>query len=179
MTVWGVITLFGWDVPESAFLWVTAFFAVLLAVYTAFLFAQAKGRDFWQSPTLPLHMLVHSLMAGAAVFAIVSLVLNFSAWDNLLRNILLGGILVNVLTLVSELTITHPTTAAKKVVHMILKGQYKNLFWLGTVVVGNLIPLLMIPELASIPAAADSAVGEHIYQRNCMACHTTGAAGAK
>jgi formate-dependent nitrite reductase membrane component NrfD len=144
MTVWGVITLFGWDVPESAFLWVTAFFAVLLAVYTAFLFAQAKGRDFWQSPTLPLHMLVHSIMAGAAVFAIVSLVLNFSAWDNLLRNILLGGILVNLLTLVSELTITHPTTAAKKVVQMILKGQYKNLFWLGTVVVGNLIPLLLI-----------------------------------
>jgi formate-dependent nitrite reductase membrane component NrfD len=144
MTIWGAATLLGWDIPEGAFLWVTAFFAVILAVYTAFLFAQAKGRDFWQSPTLPLHMLVHSLLAGGAVFAIVSLILDFSGWDDLVRNILLGGILVNVLTLISELTITHPTKAAKKVVHMILKEQYKNTFWLGTVLLGNLVPLVLI-----------------------------------
>ena len=144
MTIWGAATLLGWNVPEGVLLWVTAFFAVILAVYTAFLFAQAKGRDFWQSPTLPLHMLVHSLLAGGAVFAIVSLVLDFSGWDDLVRNILLGGILVNVLTLISELTITHPTKAAKKVVHMILQEQYKNSFWIGTVLVGNLVPLVLI-----------------------------------
>src|SRR5829696_1491216 len=40
--------------------------AILTAVYTAFLFAQAKGRDFWQSPVLGLHMIVHSFIAGAA-----------------------------------------------------------------------------------------------------------------
>jgi formate-dependent nitrite reductase membrane component NrfD len=144
MTLWGVATLFGWNVPEGALMWVTAFFAVILAVYTAFLFAQAKGRDFWQSPTLPLHMLVHSLLAGGAVFAIVSLILDFSAWEGLLRNILLAGIVVNVLTLISELTITHPTKAAKKVVHMILKSDYRNMFWVGTVLIGNLIPLVLI-----------------------------------
>ena len=44
--------------------------ALLTAVYTAFLFAQAKGRDFWQSPMLGLHMIIHSVMAGAAVFLI-------------------------------------------------------------------------------------------------------------
>jgi len=36
--------------------WASAALAVITAVYTAFLFAQAKGRDFWQSPTLALHM---------------------------------------------------------------------------------------------------------------------------
>jgi len=46
--------------------------ALLAAVYTAFLFAQAKGRDFWQSPMLGLHMIIHSLMAGMAVFLIAS-----------------------------------------------------------------------------------------------------------
>ncbi len=144
MTVWGVSTLLGWKLPEGIFLWVTAVFAVILAVYTAFLFAQAKGRDFWQSPTLPLHMLVHSLLAGGAVFAIMSLIFDFSVWNSLVRHILLAGIVVNVLTLISELTITHPTKAAKKVVHMILREEYKNLFWFGTVVLGNLVPLILL-----------------------------------
>ena len=44
--------------------------ALLTAVYTAFLFAQAKGRDFWQSPMLGLHMILHSIMAGLAIFLI-------------------------------------------------------------------------------------------------------------
>jgi preprotein translocase subunit SecY len=51
---------------------------------------------------------------------------------------------VNLMTLISELTITHPTKAAKKVVHMILKEQYKGLFWFGTVIVGNILPLILV-----------------------------------
>ena len=46
VTVWGANTLFDLGIPETPLLWVTAVFAVLLAIYTAFLFAQAKGRDF-------------------------------------------------------------------------------------------------------------------------------------
>ena len=40
--------------------------AVLTAVYTAYLFAQAKARDLWQSPLLPPHLLVQAVLAGAA-----------------------------------------------------------------------------------------------------------------
>ncbi len=36
------------------------------AGYSAFLFAQAKGRELWQNPTLFWHLLVHSVIAGAA-----------------------------------------------------------------------------------------------------------------
>ena len=39
------------------------------AVYTAFLFGQAKGRDLWQSPLLAPHLIVQALPAGAALFA--------------------------------------------------------------------------------------------------------------
>ena len=125
-------------------MWITAFFAVVLAIYTAFLFAQAKGRDFWQSPSLALHMLVHSVLAGAAVFAILAVVLQPEGWMEILGTVISISLIVNLLTLVSELTITHPTKAAKKVVHMILKEQYKVLFWLGTVVIGNILPLVLI-----------------------------------
>ena len=34
--------------------------------YTAYLFAQAKARDLWQSPLLPAHLAVQAVLAGAA-----------------------------------------------------------------------------------------------------------------
>jgi formate-dependent nitrite reductase membrane component NrfD/ferredoxin len=144
VTIWGAATFFKISIPENILLWVTAVFAILLAVYTAFLFAQAKGRDFWQSPTLPLHMLVHSVMAGTAIFIIASIFIGFENWMSILRNVLIIALLVNIGTLITELTITHPTTSAKKVVTMITKGRYKNLFWVITVIIGNIIPLIFL-----------------------------------
>jgi Fe-S-cluster-containing dehydrogenase component/formate-dependent nitrite reductase membrane component NrfD len=141
VTIWGVLTFFEIQAGETFLLWITAAFAILLAVYTAFLFAQAKGRDFWQSPTLPLHMLVHSVMAGTAIFVIASLILGNEDWMSILKNTMIIALVVNLFTLITELTITHPTTSAKTVVKMITKGRYSRLFWLGTVIIGNIIPL--------------------------------------
>lgn len=62
VTLLGVALYFGWDFISPLASWLTALMAIVVAVYTAFLFAQAKGRDFWQSPTLALHMLVHSTL---------------------------------------------------------------------------------------------------------------------
>ena len=42
-------------------------FAIGAAVYTAFLFAQAEGRDLWQSPLLPFHLVQAAMMGGAAL----------------------------------------------------------------------------------------------------------------
>jgi ferredoxin len=48
-----------WDMGHATrlvFLWVGFPLAVGVAAYTAFLFAQAEGRDLWQSPLLPVHL---------------------------------------------------------------------------------------------------------------------------
>jgi len=144
ITVWGAATLFGWSIPEMPLLWITAFFAVILAIYTAFLFAQAKGRDFWQSPSLALHMLVHSIMAGAAIFALTSLIIGLEDWMVILKNIIIVVLIVNLFTMITELTITHPSTSAHTVVKMITTGRYKNLFWIVVVIIGNVLPLLLM-----------------------------------
>jgi len=144
VTIWGVAILFGWSIPEIPLLWITAFFAIILAIYTAFLFAQAKGRDFWQSPTLPLHMLVHSVMAGVSIFVLAALIFGQEDWMSILKNTMVIALVINVFTLITELTITHPTTSAKTVVKMITKGRYKNLFWMVTVLIGNIIPLALL-----------------------------------
>ncbi len=148
VTVWGALTYFEFSrdfgAGETLLLWVTAFFAIMLAIYTAFLFAQAKGRDFWQSPSLALHMLVHSVMAGAAIFALVLLLVDIENWMSILELILIIALWVNLFTIITELTITHPSTSAHMVVKMITKGRYKNLFWIGVVLIGNVLPLVLL-----------------------------------
>ena len=145
LTLLAAVTWFGWTGLMAPTMWLTAVVAVVVAIYTAFLFAQAKGRDFWQSPTLSIHMLVHSFMAGAAVFGILSLFFESGTnWLPFLKYVLIIGIGINLFTMLMELSITHPTQDAKRTVDMILKGRYKNKFWMGVLLVGNIIPMLIL-----------------------------------
>ena len=130
----------------------TAIVAAIVAIYTAFLFAQAKGRDFWQSPTLAIHMLMHSLMAGAAAFAIISFFASPSGqWLVYLKNMLLITMGVNLVTLFFELTTTHPTVDSSRVSDMITNGQYSKLFYGGTLLLGNILPILVLVIGGSTP----------------------------
>jgi len=133
---------FDWSAVLNLANWMTGLAAVVVAIYTAFLFAQAKGRDFWQSPSLALHMLVHSLMAGAAAFSILTLFLETSgAWNDYLSRLIYATIGFNLLTLVLELTTTHPTEDAKRTVNMITSGRYARLFYIGVILIGNILPI--------------------------------------
>lgn len=145
ITLLGVLKYFSVDAFQAPLMWATAAIGVIVAIYTAFLFAQAKGRDFWQSPSLVIHMLVHSFMAGAAVFGILSLFADDNAsWMEFLKVVLIAGILVNFFTIIVEINITHPTSDAKRTVKMITQGRYKNMFWGGVMVFGNIVPLLIL-----------------------------------
>jgi Fe-S-cluster-containing dehydrogenase component/formate-dependent nitrite reductase membrane component NrfD len=138
---------FEWGAISNVLYWVTGLVAIIVAIYTAFLFAQAKGRDFWQSPSLALHMLVHSFMAGSAAFLILGYFLDADPqWTNFLGWVLRISIIVNLFTMLIEMTITHPTKDAKLVVKMITKGRYKNLFWAGVLLIGNLLPLVLMGQ---------------------------------
>lgn len=154
LTLWGVAKWLNVPLLEQVALWGGAVFALLTAVYTAFLFAQAKGRDFWQSPVLAFHMLGHSIMAGAAVFALATLFMEASeSWMHYLRNVLYISIGANLLMMLVELTTTHPTIDAKTTVKMIVSGRYSKYFWLGAILLGNLIPLALATLSGSLPLA--------------------------
>ncbi|MCO6512507.1 MAG: polysulfide reductase NrfD [Aridibacter famidurans] len=120
-------------------------FAFLSAVYTAFLFAQAKGRDLWQSPMLGVHMILHSIMAGLAVFLVANffLVMNIGI-TAVLTFVAVAAIVLHLATLAIELVTPHGTEDAHKTVKMIVSGKYATQFWLGMVVVGNVIPAAML-----------------------------------
>ena len=152
LTLLLVSLFFDWSLIQFPLKIMTAIVAAIVAIYTAFLFAQAKGRDFWQSPTLAIHMLVHSLMAGAAAFAIISFFASPSGqWLVYLKNMLLITMGVNLVTLFFELTTTHPTVDSSRVSDMITNGQYSKLFYGGTLLLGNILPILVLVIGSSTP----------------------------
>ncbi len=144
LTLWAAAMWTGRTEAAEIIGWVTAALAVVTAVYTAFLFAQAKGRDFWQSPTLVLHMLLHAVLAGAAVFAVVFLfIAPGENWFAFVRNTLTAAIVLNLLVIASEMLTPHPTADARKAVQAIVRGRYRGYFWVLGIVIGNLAPVIL------------------------------------
>jgi Fe-S-cluster-containing dehydrogenase component len=131
---------------------VTALLAASTAVYTAFLFGQAKGRDLWQSPLLGPHLLVQALVAGAVV--------GQPSW--LLWLLPLNGLLV-----AAEVWGRHPTEDGRRAARLIHEDLR---FGTGVLAAGHLLPLALLwgrGEAASLVAGGLVLAGllawEHLY----------------
>jgi formate-dependent nitrite reductase membrane component NrfD len=135
------------------------------AGYTAFLFNQAKGRDLWQSPVLPLHLLVHAVVAGAGALAFLSL---FSASLGPLRpallRILAGGLAINVLALGAELLSLHPTKDSQPAPTLIHTGDYRYHFWVGVFLLGNLTAITFLALGLLVPGAMLALFGLFVFE---------------
>jgi len=154
------------------------FMGLVLAIYTAFLLGQAKGRDFWQSSMMPFHMLVHSLGAGSAALLMgVAIFGAEGAYSALLAKVFAGSLIADFLILMVEISAAHPGTDAKLTVKMIKGRPFGRLFWLGSVIMGIIAPLALlcfglgtenapvITLCASALALAGIYITEHIWVR--------------
>ncbi len=139
--------------------WIGIPLAAMTAIYTAYLLAQAKARDLWQSPLLPFHLLVQSLAAGAAALAPVAAVLEPELVPVLLR-ILAGASALHLLLVLGEITLPHGTAHAKLAVWEMTSGRYKAYFRASAVLVTLAAVTAVAPSLgllalpAIIPAVA-------------------------
>lgn len=100
--------------------------AVLTAVYTAYLLAQARGRDLWQSPLLPPHMAVQALVIGAAALAPLTAWLEPRALPPILI-LLAGACAAHLLLVAAEATLAHPTAHAETCSPLPLPGPARAL----------------------------------------------------
>ncbi len=133
--------------------------AALTAIYTAYLFAQAKARDLWQNPLLPPHFMVHSLLAGASVLTPVAASLDASAEAPLLRIVALMSFL-HLFLLWGEATLAHVTAHARLAAWEMTRGKFRSFFWTSTALVSC---GLFAPHLGAIAAIAGLA-GLLLYQ---------------
>ncbi len=157
--------------------------SILTAVYTAYLFAQAKARDMWQNPLLPPHLLTQALLLGSAVLLLMTSLLERTPSDAL--NSMVGGVprllfvslrilaitsLLHLLMIWGEVSLTHPTAHARLAIWEMVKGRYKTDFRIGTVLsfVGGLIPALalfgVISASLGVAGAPLALIGLMLYE---------------
>ncbi|HZE71061.1 MAG TPA: 4Fe-4S dicluster domain-containing protein [Pyrinomonadaceae bacterium] len=131
--------------------------SILTAVYTAYLFAQAKARDMWQNPLLPPHLLVQALLLGSAMLLPLAVWLQGTRTADGLLNVTPATLvsllwifatasLLHVLMVWGEVSLTHPTAHARLAIWEMTNGRYKSDFWFGLAlsVLGGLLPWLAI-----------------------------------
>jgi hypothetical protein len=104
--------------------------AAMTAVYTAFLFAQAKARDLWQNPLLPPHLLVQAAMAGAAVLTIAGTIADDPVAE-VAATVLAWTAGAHVLMILGEIWLPHGTAHARMATHHMIAGKFALPFWAG------------------------------------------------
>jgi Fe-S-cluster-containing dehydrogenase component/formate-dependent nitrite reductase membrane component NrfD len=136
----------------------TLFLGGFTACYTAWLFGQAKGRVLWMRRHLWAHLLVQASLAGSAFLAIVH---SWFGWGEGVSQSLTTIFLVS-LVLHMAFTMLEERCAPKgreeeyeRVSKVLTRGPFARQHWVGGVVVGIVIPvvLLLLPFSASMPLA--------------------------
>ncbi len=125
--------------------------AVLLAlaagVYTAFLFGQAKGRDLWQDPGLPVHFFIRTVLAGIALSSPIAAYGGFSVnptifyWGILIALALHGAFILG--------HVARSRVGTSKATRNMVLGPYRVHFW-SSFLIGVAVPVAILMQDASI-----------------------------
>ena len=139
---WLLCGILGASVP-GVLQWFAAAFAVASACYSAFLFAQAKGRDLWQSPLFLWHLLVQALVAGSATILIAGILMDTSA------QILTPAVLILLISMtlvlsmiVGEIFLPHIGEDARMATRVLIRGRLSRRFW-GFIGFGLVVPIIL------------------------------------
>ena len=115
------------------------------AGYSAFLFGQAEGRDFWQSPLLLPQLLVGAVVAGAASLLLVGVLAAVdpeALWE--LGALLAVALMVHAVILAAELFGAHTNLDVARAARLVTRGPWRGRFWWGVVLGGTVLPILLI-----------------------------------
>jgi Fe-S-cluster-containing dehydrogenase component/formate-dependent nitrite reductase membrane component NrfD len=151
------LALLGVDALRTPLALLTVPLAIGAAIYTAFLFGQAEGRDLWQSPLLPPHLLLQAVMMGSGSLVVFNTVPSLLSPELsiVVHWLFLGTLVVDLFViLLGEFGMPHASEVAARAAHDITHGRYRVLFWGGAIVLGHVVPL----ALALVPGGAIPAV---------------------
>jgi formate-dependent nitrite reductase membrane component NrfD len=138
-------SVLGLSAVASALLWPTVLIGFFAAMYTAFLFGQCEGRDLWQTPLLPVHLIVQALMCGAAVLAFLPSAFGGSQQLLAVAKVALGfSLILHLLIVAAEFMMPHATDNSAYAARLITHGPFKSWFWGGSIVLGGILPLCLL-----------------------------------
>ena len=137
------VARFSW--ATSILLWPSVIVGFAAASYTAFLFGQCEGRDLWQTPLLPAHLIVQALMCGSAVLALLPNGLGGSDAARVFSvPALIITLALHLVMMLGEIAMPHTTDNSRYAARLITRGPFSLAFWAGAVAVGGFVPLLIL-----------------------------------
>ena len=143
-SLWLLSGLIWGSVPKALF-WSSAILAVCSACYSAFLFAQAKGRDLWQSPLFLWHLLLQAITAGAATLIIIGSILQTgSNVMDVLAKTLTISLFLSLAVILGEISLTPISEDVKRATDLLKKGSLSGRFWGLVIGVGAFLPFILI-----------------------------------
>lgn len=134
LSAWAGAAALGMEIPPWVPL-VVAPLALATAGYTAFLFAQSKARDLWQSPLLLPHLTVEAFAAGAAALAPLAAVFEPSVLPSL-GVILAVASGLHLALAAGECVMPHATAHARLAVAAMTRGRFRPYLITGFVGIG-------------------------------------------
>lgn len=157
---WFIASLLGSSEVLRGLLIPAALFGIAGAGYTAFLFGQAEGRDFWQSPLLLPILLTQAALAGSAALGLLSWVLNAgSALSTLFTTVLLIATILHVLLILLEVFGSHSNSHVAIAARYMSRGGLKDTFWGPFFAIGSIIPIFMLSIALLVPTARLALLG--------------------
>lgn len=181
LTLWLALPVLKLNLLREPVMWSGAIFAILTAVYSAFLFKQARGRVFWNNTLInAIHLLVQAMIAGSATLLIAAFVnaaikrqFFMESHVEFLLYELLGAMIAHAILIAGELFIPEENIEKARAVRFIKKGIFSKLFWFGVVGAGIALPILLmitgvaqfdiIALLTSLLVLAGLFLWEHIW----------------
>ena len=135
----------GFPAATSILLWPTVLVGFGAAAYTAFLFGQCEGRDLWQTPLLPAHLIVQALLCGAAILALLP---EAAGGSEAARSFAVPTLIItlglHLIMMLGEITMPHTTDNSRYAARLITHGPFAISFWAGAVTFGGFAPLLIL-----------------------------------
>ncbi len=157
---WFLFALLGWTLGLYWLLVPAALFGIGAAGYTAFLFGQAEGRDFWQSPLLLPVLLVQAVLAGSSILGLLAWAMGGgSAVASMLTTILLIALALHGLLALIEVFGPHANSHVAAAARYMVRGPLQIIFWGPFFAIGTLVPLLMLVIGLLAPAASLALLG--------------------
>lgn len=162
------------NAAEIAFKALAGIMAFMTGIYGGFIMNYCKSIPFWRSNLLPVVFLLTGIADGFALIIGIGLAgghVNLLAAETGSRIMLLVSAVILAAYLVSA---AYRSPASKKAVIDLMRGHSALAFWLGVVMLGILVPILM--------SAVSTAVSEAIVPQILIiatVCHTLGAFALK
>lgn len=130
----------------------TALFGIGSACYSALLFGQAEGRDFWQSPLFMPVLFVQAVLAGAAALGILASVLGSGTTLSLYLTVtLLLAVVLHTLLVLTEVFGAHANRHVALAANYMSRGGLKQIFWGLFLGVGSVLPIVILIVALVVP----------------------------